>query len=90
MPADNRAYVCDAFIYDSYHRDILLGGLWIAEGTTNPNLYCMVDIICLLPILSIYTIMTSRWLKGMRNPFNQGITSSPVMVGLFSAFFVGH
>ena len=34
------------FIYDSNHRDTLLGGLWIAEGTTNADLYYMVDIIC--------------------------------------------
>ena len=43
---DNRAYGRDTFIYDSNHRDTLLGGLWIAEGTTNANLYYMVEIIC--------------------------------------------
>ena len=47
MPPDNRAHERDVFIYDSNHRDTLLGGLWIAEGTTNANLYCMVDIICI-------------------------------------------
>ena len=47
MPPDNRADVRDVFIYDSNLRDTLLGGLWIAEGTTNANLYCMVDIICI-------------------------------------------
>jgi len=44
---NNRAYGRDIFIYDSNHRDTLLGGLWIAEGTTNANLYYMVDIICI-------------------------------------------
>ena len=43
-----------------------------------------------LPIPSSYATITSSWLKGMRSPFNQGITSLSVMVGLFSAFLVGH
>jgi len=43
---DNRAYGRDTFIYDSNHRDTLLGGLRIAEGTTNTKLYYMVEIIC--------------------------------------------
>jgi len=43
---NDRAYGRDAFIYDSNHRDTLLGGLWIGEGTTNANLYDMVEIIC--------------------------------------------
>jgi len=47
MPPNNRAHERDVFIYDSNYRDTLLGGLWIAEGTTNANLYCMVDIICI-------------------------------------------
>ncbi|PUU80412.1 HNH endonuclease-domain-containing protein [Tuber borchii] len=46
MEPENRAGGRDTFIYDSNHRDTLLGGLWIAEGTTNANLYCMVEIIC--------------------------------------------
>jgi len=46
MPPDNRAEGRDTFIYDSNHRDTLLGGLWIAEGITNANLYYMVEIIC--------------------------------------------
>jgi len=47
MPHYNRAHRRDVFIYDSNHRDTLLGGLWIGEGVTNDNLYCMVDIICI-------------------------------------------
>ncbi|PUU80410.1 HNH endonuclease-domain-containing protein [Tuber borchii] len=47
MQSNNRADGRDTFIYDSNHRDTLLGGLWVAEGITNANLYCMVDIICL-------------------------------------------
>ena len=43
---NNRAYGRDTFIYDSNRRDTLLGGLWIAEGTTNASLYYMVEIIC--------------------------------------------
>ena len=48
MPPANHAVGRDTFIYDSNHRDTLLGGLWTAEGITNANLYCMVEIICLL------------------------------------------
>ena len=47
MQPNNRAGGRDTFIYDSNHRDTLLGGLWVAEGITNANLYCMVDIICI-------------------------------------------
>ena len=47
MPPANRAAGRDTFIYDSNHRDTLLGGFWTAEGITNANLYCMVEIICL-------------------------------------------
>ena len=47
MQPANRAGGRDTFIYDSNHRDTLLGGLWVAEGITNANLYCMVDIICI-------------------------------------------
>ena len=48
MQPANRAGGRDTFIYDSNHRDILLGGLWVAEGITNANLYYMVDIICIV------------------------------------------
>ena len=37
----------DTFIYDSSHRDALLGGLWITEGIANAILYSRVDIICI-------------------------------------------
>ena len=47
MQPANRAGGRDTFIYDSNHRDTLLGGLWAAEGITNANLYCMMDIICI-------------------------------------------
>ena len=43
-----------------------------------------------LPIPSSYATIMNGWLKGMENLFNRGITSSPVMVGLFSAFLIGH
>jgi len=43
-----------------------------------------------LPIPSSYATIMNCWLKGMGNPFNRGITSSPVMVGLFSGFPVCH
>ena len=90
MQHADRIFHRNTFIYDFNHRDTLLGGLWIMEGTTNANLYSMVEIICVLPIPSSYGAIMKGWLKGMRNPFNRGITSSPVMVGLFSAFLVGH
>jgi len=43
-----------------------------------------------LPIPSSYATIMNCWLKGMGNPFNRGITSSLVMVGLFSGFPVCH
>ena len=37
----------NAHVYASDSLDTLLGGLWIAEGITNANLYSMVEIFCI-------------------------------------------
>jgi len=42
----NRSAWHDTHIYASNDRDTVLGGLWVAPGITNANLYSMVDIIC--------------------------------------------
>ena len=36
----------DAHIYSSETLETLLGGLWIAKGITNANLYSMMEIFC--------------------------------------------
>ena len=36
----------NAHIYATNGHDSLIGGLWVAEGMTNTNLYSMVEIIC--------------------------------------------
>jgi len=36
----------DAYIYASDAFEMLLGGLWIAKGITNANLYSMMEIFC--------------------------------------------
>ena len=42
-----RSTIRNAHIYASDSLDTLLGGLWIAEGITNANLYSMLEIFCL-------------------------------------------
>ena len=37
----------DVFIYTSDDSGNLIGGLWVAEGITNANLYSMVEIFCI-------------------------------------------
>ncbi|PUU79019.1 hypothetical protein B9Z19DRAFT_1047514 [Tuber borchii] len=37
----------DTYIYASDNRSSVLGGLWVAEGVTNANLYSMLEIFCL-------------------------------------------
>jgi len=44
-PSDRSAYR-NLFIYNSADPDTMLGGLWVAEGITNNNLYSMVEILC--------------------------------------------
>jgi len=44
-PSDRSAYR-NLFLYNSADRDTVLGGLWVAEGVTNNNLYSMVEILC--------------------------------------------
>ena len=46
MDIFSRSAFRDAFIYASGSLCTLLGGLWIAEGITNANLYSMVEIFC--------------------------------------------
>ncbi|PUU79006.1 hypothetical protein B9Z19DRAFT_1024283 [Tuber borchii] len=47
MPPLNRSHWRDAYIYASDDRSTVLGGLWVAEGLTNANLYSMLQIFCL-------------------------------------------
>ena len=47
MNVVSRTLSRDARIYASDSLYTLLGGLWIAEGTTNANLYSMLEIICI-------------------------------------------
>jgi len=42
----NRSAWHDTHIYASNDRDTVLGGLWVAPGITNANLYSMVEIFC--------------------------------------------
>ncbi|KAG0134055.1 hypothetical protein HOY82DRAFT_638869 [Tuber indicum] len=46
MPTINRSAWRNAFIYASDNRDTIIGGLWVAEGITNANLYSMIGIFC--------------------------------------------
>ncbi|PUU75492.1 hypothetical protein B9Z19DRAFT_1102938 [Tuber borchii] len=46
-PPINRTAYRNLFIYDSDNHDTVLGGLWVAEGVTNTNLYSMADILCI-------------------------------------------
>ncbi|KAG0633053.1 HNH endonuclease-domain-containing protein [Tuber brumale] len=45
QPADRSAWH-NTRIYASNDRDTVLGGLWVAPGITNTNLYSMVNIFC--------------------------------------------
>lgn len=45
-PPPNRSAYRNLFIYTSHNRGTVLGGLWVAEGITNTNLYSMVEILC--------------------------------------------
>ena len=47
MAALTRHAFRDAYIYTSDGLDTLLGGLWVAEGITNANLYSMMEIFCI-------------------------------------------
>ncbi|PUU82145.1 hypothetical protein B9Z19DRAFT_1075639 [Tuber borchii] len=47
MAAVNRSIAHNTFIYSSDDLNVLLGGLWVAEGITNANLYSMMEIICI-------------------------------------------
>jgi len=42
----SRSECRDAHIYASDTLETLLGGLWIAKGITNANLYSMMEIFC--------------------------------------------
>ncbi|KAG0127173.1 hypothetical protein HOY82DRAFT_82038 [Tuber indicum] len=46
MPSADRSAWRNAFIYASNNRGTILGGLWVAEGITNANLYSMLEIFC--------------------------------------------
>ena len=46
MELYTRSTIRNAHIYASDDLDTLLGGLWIAEGITNANLYSMLEIFC--------------------------------------------
>ena len=47
MPPPDRSSWRNAYIYASDNRSTVLGGLWVAEGVTNANLYSMVQVFCL-------------------------------------------
>jgi len=46
MPADDRSPWRNAYIYASDNPSTVLGGLWVAEGVTNANLYSMLQVFC--------------------------------------------
>ena len=46
MAAVNRSILHNTFIYSSDDLNVLLGGLWVAEGITNANLYSMMEVFC--------------------------------------------
>jgi len=64
----------------------LLGGLWIAEGTTNANLYYMVEIICVFTDTFDLRDNNEQLVKRDEKPLQPG-NYFIVMVSLFSAFF---
>ena len=45
-PPSDRSAWRDTWIYSSGNRDNVLGGLLVAEGMTNANLYSMLEIFC--------------------------------------------
>jgi len=47
MPPLDRSPWRNAHIYASDNRSTALGGLWVAEGVTNDNLYSMLQVFCL-------------------------------------------
>ncbi|KAG0634204.1 hypothetical protein HOY80DRAFT_1012578 [Tuber brumale] len=46
MPSLDRSAWRDTYIYTSRNRGTVIGGLWVAEGITNANLYSMLEIFC--------------------------------------------
>ena len=46
MALPGRGVWRNANIYTCNNHDNLIGGLWIAEGITNVNLYSMIEIFC--------------------------------------------
>ncbi|KAG0639123.1 hypothetical protein HOY80DRAFT_886772 [Tuber brumale] len=46
MPSADRSGWRDTYIYASDNRSTVIGGLWVAEGITNANLYSMLEIFC--------------------------------------------
>jgi len=46
MPSLDRSPWRDTYIYASDNRTTVLGGLWVAEGVTNANLYSMLEVFC--------------------------------------------
>ena len=47
MPPLDRSPWRNAYVYAADNRSTVLGGLWVAEGVTNANLYSMVQVFCL-------------------------------------------
>ncbi|PUU73390.1 hypothetical protein B9Z19DRAFT_1163307 [Tuber borchii] len=47
MAAAHRSVINNTFIYSSDDLNVLLGGLWVAEGITNANPFSMMEIFCI-------------------------------------------
>ncbi|PUU78797.1 hypothetical protein B9Z19DRAFT_1064756 [Tuber borchii] len=62
----------NANIYDSDRKDNLIGGLWIAEGITNANLYSMLEIFCTFNDTFYLRNFSGRLVKRDQNPLQPG------------------
>jgi len=71
-PPINRLAFRNLFIYDSNHRDTALGGLWVAEGITNTNLYSMVEIICIFTDTFVLEDENQRLVEKDEQPLQPG------------------
>ncbi|PUU78816.1 hypothetical protein B9Z19DRAFT_906321, partial [Tuber borchii] len=62
----------NANIYDSDRKDNLIGGLWIAEGITNANLYSMLEIFCTFSDTFYLRHFSGQLVERDQNPLQPG------------------
>ncbi|PUU78807.1 hypothetical protein B9Z19DRAFT_1126061 [Tuber borchii] len=64
--------ISTANIYSSDRKDNLIGGLWIAEGITNANLYSMLEIFCTFSDTFYLRHFSGRLVERDQNPLQPG------------------